>query len=190
LEELRNAREKAIASRRRVFTGTNQYANLDENALGRIEDPYLPGCKRGAEGYEQLRLRTERYAAESGRTPRILLAEFGDAKMRTARAIFASSFFACAGFAITTQRIVNTDEIATVDTDLIVLCSSDAAYLGAATAIISKVKAAAREIPVLVAGNPESVEQLRSAGVADFIHIRSNPIEVLTNWQQRVGMKV
>ena len=82
------------------------------------------------------------------------------------------------------------DAIAVADADLIVLCSSDAEYLGAATALILKLKATGREIPVIVAGNPDSVEQLRAAGVADFIHVRSNPIEVLTNWQQRLGMKV
>ena len=42
---------------------------------------------------------------------------------------------------------------------------------------------------MIVAGNPESAEQLRAAGVADFIHIRSNPIDVLTNWQQQLGIK-
>ena len=190
LEDLRNAREKAIRSRRRVFTGTNQYANPDEKALGRIEESHLHGCNRGAEDYEQLRLRTERYAAETGKTPKILLVEFGDAKMRAARSAFASNFFACAGFGIAAQHIENADEVAAFDTDLIVLCSSDAAYLEAATAIIAKLKAAAHEVPVLVAGNPESAEQLRSAGVADFIHIRSNPIEVLSKWRQRLGMKV
>ena len=43
---------------------------------------------------------------------------------------------------------------------------------------------------MIVAGNPDSAEQLRAAGVADFIHVRSNPIEVLTTWQQRLGIKV
>jgi hypothetical protein len=44
-------------------------------------------------------------------------------------------------------------------------------------------------VPVLVAGNPESAEQLREIGIADFIHIRSNPIDVLTAWQQRLGVE-
>ena len=42
---------------------------------------------------------------------------------------------------------------------------------------------------MIIAGNPESAEQLRAAGVADFIHLRSNPIEVLTPWQQQLGIK-
>jgi hypothetical protein len=42
---------------------------------------------------------------------------------------------------------------------------------------------------VIIAGNPDSTEQLQAAGVADFVHLRSNPIELLTKWQQRLGIK-
>ncbi len=190
LEESEKTRDKAVAVRRRVFTGTNQYADAQERALDRIEQSRATTDKRGAASYEQLRLRTEHYAAESGKTPRVLLAEFGDVKMQAARATFASNFFACAGFTITLQRFDNASGIAAADADLIVLCSSDAEYLEMTTALVPKLKALGRETPVIVAGNPESAEQLRAAGVADFIHIRSNPIEVLTDWQRRLGIKV
>jgi hypothetical protein len=30
---------------------------------------------------------------------------------------------------------------------------------------------------------------LRAAGVADFIHVRSNPVEVLTTWLDRLGVR-
>lgn len=190
LEESEKTREKAVALRRRVFTGTSQYADAHERALARIEQSRLAACKRGAIDYEMLRLHTERYAAETGSTPRVLLAEFGDKKMRAARATFASNFFACAGFTITLQPIDDASDIAAADAEMIVLCSADTEYLAMATALVSELKALGRETPVIVAGNPESAEQLRAAGVADFIHIRSNPIEVLTCWQQRLGMKV
>jgi methylmalonyl-CoA mutase len=183
------ARETAVDSRRRIFTGTNRYADPQERALDRIEPLYLARGRRGAHDYEQLRLRTERCTATTGRLPRVLLAEFGDVKMRSARSHFSANFFACAGFDMIRQRIENADEIAASDADLIVLCSSDPEYLGMATEVAQRLKTQGRETPVIVAGNPESAEQLRAAGVADFIHIRSNPIEVLTNWQQRLGIK-
>jgi|SRR5665213_3454664 len=190
LEVQAKAREMAVATRRRVFTGTNQYANADEKALGRIDESRSTVGKRGAAAYEKLRLRTEHHAAERGKTPRVLLAAFGDVKMRAARSTFVSNFFACAGFEIATQRFDGVDGIAADGADLVVLCSSDAEYLDMVGALVSAFNAIGRETPVLVAGNPESAEQLRAAGVADFVHIRSNPIEVLTNWQQRLGMKV
>jgi len=190
LEVEARAREMAVATRRRVFTGTNQYANADEKALGRIDESRSTVGKRGAAAYEKLRLRTEHHAAKTGKTPRVLVAAFGDVKMRAARSTFVSNFFACAGFEIATRQFDGVDGIAGVGADLVVLCSSDAEYLDMAGALVSTFNAIGCETPVLVAGNPESAEQLRAAGVADFIHIRSNPIEVLTNWQQRLGMKV
>lgn len=189
LEQSMAARQKAVVSRRRVFTGTNQFANASEKALDRLDPMSLGGVRRGAESYEQLRLRTERHTANGGKLPRVLLAEIGDVKMRGARSTFASNFFACAGFDLVTQRFETSDEIAACNADLIVLCSSDPEYLDVATSLVLKLKALDRATPVIVAGNPESAEQLRAAGVADFIHVRSNPIEVLTNWQQQMGIK-
>jgi methylmalonyl-CoA mutase len=109
--------------------------------------------------------------------------------MRSARSIFASNFFACAGFDLAAKRFTSADRIAASDADLIVLCSSDAEYLALATEVIARLKALGRETPVIIAGNPDSMEQLQAAGVADFVHLRSNPIELLTKWQQRLGIK-
>jgi methylmalonyl-CoA mutase len=190
LEQSLAAREKAVGLRRRVFTGTTQYANPQEKAMNRIEPPHFSEGCRGAESFEQLRLRTERHAANGVRLPRVLLCEFGDVKMRAARSNFASNFFACAGFDIVTQRCENAGEIAAGNADLIVLCSSDPEYFAMATKLAHELEAAGRTTPIVVAGNPESTEQLRAAGVADFIHIRSNAIEVLTDWQRRLGIKV
>jgi methylmalonyl-CoA mutase len=182
-------REEAVAARRRVFTGTNRYADPAEKALQRIEASRPMGEPRGAQSYEQLRLRTERHAAAGGKTPRVLLAEIGDAKMRAARSRFAADFFACAGFEIATRRFENAAEIAAGDAELIVLCSSDPEYPELAAPLIAALRALGRNTPVLIAGNPDSAPQLRAAGVADFVHLRSNPIELLTAWQQKLGIK-
>jgi methylmalonyl-CoA mutase len=189
LEQSLAAREQAVIFRRRIFTGTNQYANLSEKALDRVEASRLTGKRRGAQIYEQLRLRTERHAAITGKTPRVLLAEIGNVKMRSARSSFAANVFACAGFDIVTQRFSNAEAIAASDAELIVLCSSDAEYPALAAELIAKLKTLGRKTPVIIAGNPDSVEQLRAAGVADFIHLRSNPVEFLSTWQQNLGIK-
>ena len=189
LEQSLAAKEKAVALRRRIFTGTNQYADPSEKALDRIEPLRVTGERRGAQSYERLRLRTERHAAMTGKPPRVLLAEIGDVRMRSARSNFAANFFACAGFDIVTQRFQSAGEIAARDADLIVLCSSDREYLEMARELALQLKSLGRKTPVIVAGNPDSAEQLRAVGVADFIHARSNPIEVLTSWQQQLGIK-
>jgi methylmalonyl-CoA mutase len=183
------AREKAVALRRRVLVGTNQFANPAERALGRVEAAQMSETRRGATPYEEMRLRTERHAALTGLTPRVLLAEVGDVKMRTARSNFAANFFACAGFETVTRRFRKAAEIAAAEGDLIVLCSANAEYAAITAELMAKLKELGRTTPVIVAGTPEDAEKLAAKGVADFVHVRSNPVEVLTKWQERMGIK-
>jgi len=188
LQRSLSAREQAVQSRKRVLVGTNQFANPAEQALQRLDERSIDTAPRGARAYEQLRLRTERHAAAGGKTPRVLLAEIGDAKMRAARSNFAANFFACAGFQITAQRFAKADEIAAAEADVIVLCSADPEYAAHAAELMPKLQAPGRETPVIVAGNPENADELRAAGVADFVHLRCQPVEFLTKWQERLGV--
>jgi methylmalonyl-CoA mutase len=182
------ARETAVQKRRRVLIGTNQFANPAEHALERVDVSCMNGIHRGARGYEDLRLRTESHAADTGRRPRVLLAKFGDARMRTTRANFATSFFACAGFSIAEKRFSNAAAIAAANADLIVLCGADAEYAEAAAKLMPELKALGRATPVIVAGDPPNAEELEAAGIADFVDARSNPVEVLAEWQKRLGI--
>jgi methylmalonyl-CoA mutase len=87
------------------------------------------------------------------------------------------------------QSFPNVDAIAAAEAEVIVLCSSDAEYPNLAPALIAKLKEAKRNPPVIIAGFPaDSVEALKTAGVADFIHLRSNAVETLTAWQKKLGM--
>ena len=178
-------REARIASRKRIFVGTNMYANAQERALGRIEPARVVSPRRGTIAFEALRLRTERH----GQAPHILLAEMGDPKMRAARATFCTNFFACAGFDILAKRFSTVGDILAEKADVIVLCSSDTEYTGLAGELIPALRDIGLSTPVVVAGNPENSEELKTLGVAEFIHVRSNPLEVLADWQQWLGVK-
>jgi methylmalonyl-CoA mutase len=185
LDQSMVVRDKNVALRRRVLVGVNQYANPAEKALPRTDLAKATATQRGSHAYEELRFRTE----QNGDAPRVLIAEIGDAKMRAARSSFATNFFACAGFGLIPSRFDKVDEIVSAEADLIVLCSSDADYPKLVSELMPKLGAAGRTTPVIVAGNPENAEELKKAGVADFIHVRSNPLEVLAAWQQRLGVK-
>jgi methylmalonyl-CoA mutase len=189
LDKSLTARETAVARRQRVFIGTNRFANPDERILDRVDEQRMNETKRGARQYEELRLRTERHTAAGGKTPRVLLAEIGDLRLRTARANFAMNFFVCAGFAIVTKRFKRAEEIAAAACDLIVLCSSDAEYTSIVAELMPRLKVLGRSTPVIIAGNPENAEELGTAGIADFVHLRSNPVEVLAKWQEKLGIK-
>jgi len=174
-------REAAVSTRRATIVGTNQYPNLQERMLPKIERQDL--APRAARIFEDIRLRTERRAARTGHTPRFLLLEAGDLKMRKARSGFITNFFGCAGFEIQTADAI------TGDPDAIVLCSSDPEYAALAPRVVQELRDSGKATPVIVAGNPtDSIEQLKQAGVADFVHARSNAVEVLRAWQERLGV--
>ncbi len=182
LAEARAAREKALGSRRKVLVGVNNYPNTMEKA----PEVEAPAAEKGplpqprlAEPFERIRLRTVAHARRTGRTPRVLLLVRGDPKMRSARAAFCLNFFGCAGF-----EVVEGEELEP-GADLVVLCSSDAEYTAFARDVCPRVK-----VPVLVAGNPkDQLEALQAAGVQGFVHLQSNAIQTLTEWQDRLGMK-
>ncbi len=174
----RAAKEKAVASRRRVMVGVNNYPDLTEKALDAAGALDVSDW-RMARPFEEIRLRMERHANSTGKTPTLQLLKRGDLKMRMARATFCLNFFGCAGF-----EIVESEQLDPA-ADLIVLCSSDAEYLDLAREIVPQAKA-----PVLVAGNPkEDIEELKAAGVAGFVHILSNQIETLNEWLERLGVQ-
>ena len=136
-----------------------------------------------------MRLRTERYEKATGKTPKVFLLQFGDSKMRRARAEFSTEFFQCAGFAIVKPPAFATVEAALASIkaekpDFVVLCSSDPEYTTLAAQVCPLVKQ-----PVIVAGYPkDALEQLKQGGVAEFVHIRSNAIETLTALQRKLGI--
>jgi methylmalonyl-CoA mutase len=188
LEQRKAAQQNSVNTRRRILTGTNRFANAAECALDRVGGALVHDSVRAALPFEELRLRTERHARATGRAPRILLAEIGDAKMRAARSSFVADFLACAGLGAETRGFEAPQGIAAAGADMVVLCSSDAEYLGLATELLVELEARGRGAPVLIAGNPENAEQLRAAGITDFIHLRSHPVELLTRLQQLLGI--
>ncbi|MFZ5927409.1 MAG: methylmalonyl-CoA mutase family protein [Acidobacteriota bacterium] len=177
----REAKEKEFASRRRVMVGVNNYPDLTERRLEQAGSLEGAGW-RLARPVEKIRLRTERHARRTGKTPKVLLLKRGDLKMKMARAQFCLNFFGCGGFAI--EELDMDGNTVPDGADLIVLCSSDREYLDFAREVCPRVS-----VPVIVAGNPkEQIEALREAGAAGFVHIFSNLVETLSEWQQKLGI--
>jgi methylmalonyl-CoA mutase len=177
LAESRVAKDKAISSRRRTLVGVNNYPDLKETSAEPVEVPQ--NIWRAASAFEQLRLKTEAYTRHRGKRPKVLLLERGDLTMRQARSQFSQNFFGCAGF-----EILISHEYEGSDADLIALCSSDPEYLALAEEVCPKVKQ-----PVVVAGDPKAqIDQLKAIGVQGFIHIRTDAITALNEWQKRLGI--
>jgi len=184
LEATCAARDKALSSRRRSMVGVNNYPNLMEKAPSNENIPAalksaLPKY-RVSEPFEKIRQRTIDHAAATGRYPKVLLLTRGDVKMKGARSNFCLNFFGCGAF-----DMVVSEEFKDADANLIILCSSDPEYVAFAQDVCPKVK-----VPVLVAGNPkDQIEELKAAGVQGFVHVLSDAVQTLTEWQNKLGMR-
>jgi methylmalonyl-CoA mutase len=189
-------RHTDVARRKEILLGTNQYPNINENTNGKIEK--TEGCKcacgengegglstkRAASDFEALRLATE---AASNR-PKVFMLTIGNLAMRLARAQFSTNFFGCAGYEIIDNLGFNTveegvDAALAKEADVVVLCSSDDEYAELAPAAFKYLNGRAQFV---VAGAPACSEDLKAIGINDFINVRSNVLETLKDFNNRL----
>jgi methylmalonyl-CoA mutase len=114
---------------------------------------------------------------------------FGNLAMRIARSQFSRNFFACAGFETIDNLGFKTieegvSEFLESKAEILVICSADEEYPVIAPTIHEAVKDKAI---VVVAGFPKDcIEELRAKGIEHFIHVRSNVLEELGKFQEKV----
>ncbi|GAB6394592.1 MAG: methylmalonyl-CoA mutase small subunit [Bacteroidales bacterium] len=189
------ARKKAVATRREILLGTNQYPNFTETAASKIKaDADRYGCEkgsipaldfsRGASEFESLRLATEK----NGKPPKAFMLTIGNLAMRLARSQFSSNFFACAGYQVIDNLGFETVEAgveAAVEagTDIVVLCSSDDEY---AEYAVPAFKALAGRAEFVIAGAPACADELKAQGITNFINVKSNVLETLQAFNDRL----
>ena len=194
-----------VATRRETILGTNQFPNFTETMKFNPE-PWVFEADdrrdekaevetivtfRAAQQFEKLRFATDVYAQDHKR-PVAWMFTYGNLAMRKARANFASNFFACAGFQVVDNPGFKTlDEgIAAareVKPEILVICSSDEEYgEGNALKIFEELK---NDTIVVLAGNPEgTADILKEAGLKYFIHVKSNVLDTLTEFQKQLGI--
>lgn len=200
IEKAAEKRWQDIQSRKATVLGVNQYPNSQEKMLSAIEKPLVDESstylkqRRDSEVFEQIRLSTEKFAQKTGKTPKVFLLTMGNLAMRRARAGFAQNFFGCAGFEIIDNNGFSTVEEgmeAAVNSgaEIIVLCSSDEEYATLAPKAAQLLKAQNTQKQLVVAGYPiEIIETLKTSGVDDFIHVKSNIVNSLNDFQKRLGI--
>ena len=196
------ARHEAVSKRKEILLGTNQYPNFNE--LAGDKRP-LDGCKKcgcGGEAHEEegtlAKLETARAASEfealrletenSGKRPKAFMLTIGNLAMRQARAQFSCNFLACAGY-----QVIDNLGFASVEegieaamkaqADIVVICSSDDEY---AEYAIPAFKALNGRAMFIVAGAPACMEELKAAGIENFIHVRCNVLETLREYNSKL----
>ena len=76
------------------------------------------------------------------------------------------------------------------DSKIAVICSSDDLYPKFAADYTKQLKAKNPNIYVVLAGYPkEIIDELKEAGVDEFIHLKVNPFDCLTSIQKKLGIE-
>lgn len=197
-------RDADIANRKEIFLGTNQYPNMNDKLDGDIgyqvftEDDKTSDnamietitLYRGTQAFERMRYKTDIYS-KTNKRPVAWMLTYGNLAMHKARANFACNFFACAGFeTIDNPGFENIEAgiaaAQAIKPEIVVICSSDEDYQDNALAIYKALK---DQCIVVLAGQPKEItDELKSAGMEHFIHVRSNVLETLTGFQKILGL--
>ena len=195
------ARKKAVATRREILLGSNQYPNFTEVAADKIQEKGSCCCggghcgeatipaldfSRGASEFEALRMTTEK----SGKTPKVFMLTIGNLAMRLARSQFSANFFGCAGYKIIDNLGFDTVEAGVeaavkAGAEIVVLCSSDDEYAEFAPAAY---KALAGRAEFVVAGAPACADDLKAQGIDQFVNVKSNVLETLIAFNAKLGI--
>lgn len=165
----------------------------------RIQDrpnaPITPVClTRVSSQFETLRASLDRHAASSGRRPAVFLANLGPLKQHKARADFSRGFFEIAGFEVVNPQGFPTPVDAASaalasGAEVVCLCSTDETYPELVPPLARAVREARPGVVLVLAGFPaDQVEQHRASGIDEFIHLRANALELLSQIAKRLGI--
>jgi methylmalonyl-CoA mutase len=147
---------------------------------------------RLADRFETLRRKSDAYFAKNNARPKVFLANMGPLRQHKARADFSTSFVQVAGFeTISPKGFTTVEEAAKAAVEsgarIVVICSTDGTYPEIVPGLTEAIKSAKPETIVVLAGYPtEQIEAYKQAGVDDFIHVRANCLDLLTNLQSKV----
>jgi methylmalonyl-CoA mutase len=203
---VRAEHERAIALRKDILTGTNEFPNIHEKTPAVLDvKPKPPPSESGAavtieklprlrlpEPFEAFRDQSDEILARSGARPKIFLANLGTLAEFTPRSTFTKNFFEAGGIealsndGFASSRSEPTTDLGALvaackasDAALVCLCSTDKIYEKEAAAAAQALKAAgARQL--YLAGRPREPEaDLRTAGIQSFIYDGCDAIATL-----------
>ncbi len=193
-----NVKRHADAAKRKEFIlGTNQFPNFTEKSEGKKglqcncccseEEAPFKAVKstRLAADFEDLRIHTE-----NTKVPVAFMLTIGNLAMRQARAQFSCNFLACAGYKVIDNLGFKTveegvDAALEAGADIVVICSSDDEYAEYAIPAFKYLNGRAMFV---VAGAPACMEDLKAAGIENFVHVRCNVLETLKEYNAKLGI--
>jgi methylmalonyl-CoA mutase len=150
---------------------------------------------RASGQYEKLRNAVESHREEKGNL-KVFMATLGPIRKYMPRLNFSASFYEVGGFEVIRTMGFDSPEDAAnsaleEDANVIVICGLDACYPEMAPVTASIVKKKKPDAIVIMAGlppNDELKKKYEAAGVDQFIHLKSNVLQTLTEIASRLGV--
>ena len=195
-----NVKRPGDAAKRKEFLlGTNQFPNFTEKSEGKRAAACCCGCGQQAEESAFKKIESTRLAAdfenlrihtEETKVPTAFMLTIGNLAMRQARAQFSCNFLACAGYKVIDNLGFKTveegvDAALEAKADIVVICSSDDEYAEYAIPAFKYLNGRAMFV---VAGAPACMEDLKAAGIENFVHVKCNVLETLKEYNQKLGI--
>ena len=193
-------RHAAAATRKEFILGTNQFPNFTETSEGKQPCGSACCCGTATNETELPKLNTERLASEfealrlstekAKKQPIAFMLTIGNLAMRQARAQFSCNFLAAAGYKVMDNLGFKTveegvDAALEAKADIVVICSSDDEYAEYAIPAFQYFNGRAMFV---VAGAPACSEDLKAAGIENFIHVKSNQLGTLKEYNAKLGI--
>jgi methylmalonyl-CoA mutase len=195
-----NVKRHGDAAKRKEFIlGTNQFPNFTEKSEGKRAVAAKACCHGGECEAPFKKLETTRLAAdfenlrihtEEKKVPVAFMLTIGNLAMRQARAQFSCNFLACAGYKVIDNLGFKTveegvDAALEAKADIVVICSSDDEYAEYAIPAFKYLNGRAMFV---VAGAPACMEDLKAAGIENFVHVKCNVLDTLKEYNQKLGI--
>jgi methylmalonyl-CoA mutase len=192
---VRAERQKAVARRIDLLTGTNDFPNIHEASatvlvaapVASANDGATTDAKplvriRLAEPFERLRETSDQILSQTGARPKVFLATLGALADFTARANFAKNFFEAGGIEAVGGEAEGSSLVADFKRSgaaLACLCASDKTYETEAANAAAVLKSAGAQ-HIYLAGRPGDHETAhRGAGVGTFIYANGEALATL-----------
>ncbi len=189
----RTKRESDIAHRTTSITGINEFPNLGENPLPATAGESLPGVARYSAAFEALRDRSDKYLADNGSRPKVLLAALGPVSEHNARTTFATNLLASGGIEAINSGMLDlahiSDAVRDAGTTVAVLCGSDKRYVTDGVPAVDALRVAGIST-VLLAGPDKTFAEAQGADRPDgFLTARIDAVSALSGLLDTLGAK-
>jgi methylmalonyl-CoA mutase len=213
IKESSDKKKVSLSTRKEILIGVNKYPNSKDILEDNNEKEYLASANQyrlsldnlhsldepknvtkiepidffdWSDPFIELRNKSEKIKADTGRLPSVFLTGFGTVKQYKTRMDFSKEFLAVGGIDFDSAEGLNTIDETIIAFEksglkVAVICSTDDTYPEIVPAFVTGLRRNNPDAFIVLAGYPtDMVESYKNHGVDEFIHIKADIYKVLS----------